>query len=412
MSSSIEEGTLNLKGDNGQTLQDIITVSEVKEMECEVGNLVVSKTSPHSFEQLQDQLVGDDIISQTSIESSNNFISHSPFYDKHDLVLENISCSLKEHMMGVDQFIQGERTKPQFKKHIPIISRDTFCLLNYSTYYSLYPDIFYPNVVQLCVPDYLGENSTLYNQVQINRDYQIEDKEENNSSHEHINSYSHQLSVGKSRNDLKESQIASSIDSSQFVFKEGSEFFHNKLFEIENYNQPNTTTSDDYSKMLVVPFSSSQVVNAEAFKLNEKFQENETLLLQLKIMISSCYLDPTNNIMILLQDSFHTNMVPYFHQKYFSSMNSFEQSYIGNCTYYDRIAYWLGVSYLEKFQGMVRLSSPYLEIKEVTLTHSFYILQMEKIWNKRRTVGRIRMAGGFIHQRMFKGMVRSCLLCF
>jgi hypothetical protein len=106
MSSSIEEGTLNLKGDNGKTLQDIIIVSEVKEMECEVGDLVVSETSPHSFEQLQDQLVGDEIISQTSIESSNNFISHSPLYDKDDLVLENISCSLKEHMMGVDQFIQ------------------------------------------------------------------------------------------------------------------------------------------------------------------------------------------------------------------------------------------------------------------------------------------------------------------
>jgi hypothetical protein len=69
--------------------------------------------------------------------------------------------------------------------------------------------------------------------------------------------------MGKSRNELKESQIVSSIDSSQFVFKEGSEFFHNQLFEIENYNQPNTTTSDDYSKMLVVPFSSSQVVNVE-----------------------------------------------------------------------------------------------------------------------------------------------------
>jgi hypothetical protein len=75
-SSSIEEGTLNLKGDNVQTLQDIIIVSEVKEMECEVGDLVVSKTLTHSFKQLQDKLVGDDIISQTSIESSNNFIPH------------------------------------------------------------------------------------------------------------------------------------------------------------------------------------------------------------------------------------------------------------------------------------------------------------------------------------------------
>jgi hypothetical protein len=43
MSSSIEEGTFNLKGDNDQTLQDIIIVYEVKEMECEVGDLVVNK---------------------------------------------------------------------------------------------------------------------------------------------------------------------------------------------------------------------------------------------------------------------------------------------------------------------------------------------------------------------------------
>jgi hypothetical protein len=52
--------------------------------------------------------------------------------------------------------------------------------------------------------------------------------------------------VGKSRNDLKESQIASSIDSSQFVFKEISKFFHDQLFEVEKYNQPNTITNDDY----------------------------------------------------------------------------------------------------------------------------------------------------------------------
>jgi hypothetical protein len=80
----------------------------------------------------------------------------------------------------------------------------------------LYPDIFDPNVVRLHVPYYLGENSTLCNQLQ--RDHLIEDKEGNNSAHEHINFYSHQLFVGKSRNDLKESRIASSIDTSQFVF--------------------------------------------------------------------------------------------------------------------------------------------------------------------------------------------------
>jgi hypothetical protein len=40
ISSSIEEGNLNLKGDHGQTLQDITNVSEVKEMECEFGKLM------------------------------------------------------------------------------------------------------------------------------------------------------------------------------------------------------------------------------------------------------------------------------------------------------------------------------------------------------------------------------------
>ena len=92
-------------------------------MECEFGNLVVNKNSPHSCEQVQDQLVGDDNIGQTSNESSNsrNFLSHSPFYDEHNLVLENISCSLKEHMMRDYMFILGEGTKPEFKMHIPII---------------------------------------------------------------------------------------------------------------------------------------------------------------------------------------------------------------------------------------------------------------------------------------------------
>jgi hypothetical protein len=118
--------------------------------------------------------------------------------------------------------------------------------------------------------------------------------------------------VGKSRNDLKESQIASSIDSSQFAFKERSKFFHDKLFEVEKYNQPNTIANDDYSKMLVVPFSSPQIVNLEVFEVSEKFQENGTLLFRSKIMISSHNLDPT-----LLQDPFYHNIILYSHQEYF-----------------------------------------------------------------------------------------------
>jgi hypothetical protein len=225
-----------------------------------------------------------------------------------------------------------------------MISRDAFRLLNSSTYYSLYPDIFYPNVVQLHVPYFLGENSTLYNQVQ--RDYRIEDKEENNSTHEYINSYSPQLSMGKSRNDLKESQIASSIDSSQFVIKEESIFFHDQLFEVEKYNQPNIITNDDYSKMVVVPFSSPQIVNPEISKLNEKFQENETLTFQSRNLISSCHLDPT-----FLQDSFFDSLILYYHQEYFSYVNSFEQSHVNNCMYYDRVADWLEDSYKKNVQG-------------------------------------------------------------
>jgi hypothetical protein len=128
---------------------------------------------PHSCEQVQDQLAGDENIGQTSNESSNygNFLSHSPFYDEHNLVLENISCSLKEHMMRDDLFIQGEGTKPEFETHIPIISRDAFHLLNSSTYYSLYPVIFGHHVMQSCVPYHFGMNYALCNQVQINRDY-------------------------------------------------------------------------------------------------------------------------------------------------------------------------------------------------------------------------------------------------
>jgi hypothetical protein len=62
----------------------------------------------NSCEQVQDKLVGDNNIGQTGNDSSNsdNFLSHSPFYDEHNLVLENILCSLKEHMMRDDMFIQ------------------------------------------------------------------------------------------------------------------------------------------------------------------------------------------------------------------------------------------------------------------------------------------------------------------
>jgi hypothetical protein len=118
------------------------------------------------------------------------------------------------------------------------------------------------------------------------------------------------------------------------VFKEGSKFFHDQLFEVEKYNQPNTIINDDYSKMLVVPFSSPQIVNIKVFELNGKFEENATLLFQSKITISSRNIQPT-----LLQDYFHDNIILYSHQEYLSYVNSFKQYHVGNGMYYDRIAY-------------------------------------------------------------------------
>jgi hypothetical protein len=59
------------------------------------------------------------------------------------------------------------------------------------------------------------------------------------------------------------------------VFREGSKFFHDQLFEVEKYNRPNITTND---VLLVIPSSSPQIVNLEISKLNAKFQENETLI--------------------------------------------------------------------------------------------------------------------------------------
>jgi hypothetical protein len=129
--------------------------------------------------------------------------------------------------------------------------------------------------------------------------------------------------MGKYINDLKESQIASSIDSSQFVIKEEFRFFHDQLFEVEKYNRTNIITNDDYSKMLIVPFSPPQVVNLEVFKLNGKFKENDTFLFRSIITISSRHLDPTFS-----QDSFLDSLILYSHQEYFSYVNSFKQYHV------------------------------------------------------------------------------------
>jgi hypothetical protein len=439
ISPPLKEGTLTLKDDSCHTLIDFITISKVKEVECEVDNHVDDKSTPNLVEQIHDQSIGDKIISHTINQPSisSDLPSIFPLHNEPNCLLKTVSYYLKENAKEDDQFIQGEGTKLDFKTHIPIISRDAFHLLNSSTYYSLYPDIFYPNVVRLHVPYYLGENSTLYNQVQ--RDHRIEDKEGNNYAHEHINFYSHQLSVGKSRNDLKESRIASSIDTSQFVFREGSKFFHDQLFEVEKYNRPNITTNDVLS---VVPSSSPQIVNLEISKLNTKFQENETLIFRSRNMISSLHLDST-----FLQDSFLDNLILYSHQEYFLHVNYFKPSHVSNCMYHDSIVDWLEYSYLEKFPGNGKIifilfrdqrgnfntlilyppDGENMERKENCQEDGalwFRSMVMSGLYNSHKlhnlnfsyfvTHIMTKLANGWrIHTtRMFKGMVRSCLPCF
>jgi hypothetical protein len=93
-----------------------------------------------------------------------------------------------------------------------------------------------------------------------------------------------------------------------FVIKEESRFFHDQLFEVEKYNRPNIITNDDYSKMLVIPFSTPQIVNLEVFKLNGKFKENVTFLFRSRITISSRHLGST-----FLQYSFLDSLILYSH---------------------------------------------------------------------------------------------------
>jgi hypothetical protein len=61
MSSSDDKETLNK--DSGHTIQDTTTISKEKEIESDICDYVINKSSPNSFEQVQDQLMGDDIIS-------------------------------------------------------------------------------------------------------------------------------------------------------------------------------------------------------------------------------------------------------------------------------------------------------------------------------------------------------------
>jgi hypothetical protein len=62
MSPPVEQGTFTLKDDSCPTLIYFITVSKVKEVECEADNHVDDKSSPNLVEQIHDQSVGDKII--------------------------------------------------------------------------------------------------------------------------------------------------------------------------------------------------------------------------------------------------------------------------------------------------------------------------------------------------------------
>jgi hypothetical protein len=103
MSPPIEEGTLTLKDDNYHTLIDFITVSKVKEVECEVDNHVDDKSSPNLVEQIHDQSMGDKIIRQSSI--SIDLLSNFPLHNEPNGLLKTVSYSLKENTKEVDQFI-------------------------------------------------------------------------------------------------------------------------------------------------------------------------------------------------------------------------------------------------------------------------------------------------------------------
>jgi hypothetical protein len=102
MSSSDDKETLNK--DNGHTIQYTTTISKEKEIAYDICDYVINKYSPNSFEPVQDQLMGDDIIIQTINQPSysSGLLSHFPLHNEPNFLLETISYSLKEHTIGVD----------------------------------------------------------------------------------------------------------------------------------------------------------------------------------------------------------------------------------------------------------------------------------------------------------------------
>jgi len=102
MSSSNEKETLN-KG-SGHIIQDTTTISKEKEIASDICDYVINKSSPNSFEPVQDQLMQDDIIIQTINQPSysSGLLSHFTLHNEPNFLLEIISYSLKEHTIGVD----------------------------------------------------------------------------------------------------------------------------------------------------------------------------------------------------------------------------------------------------------------------------------------------------------------------
>jgi hypothetical protein len=104
LSPPVKEGTFTLKDDNCPTLIDFITVSKVKEAECEVDNCADDKSSTNLVEQIHDQSMGDKIIrhiiNQPSI--SSDLISNFPLHNEPNCLLETVLYSLKENTTEVD----------------------------------------------------------------------------------------------------------------------------------------------------------------------------------------------------------------------------------------------------------------------------------------------------------------------
>jgi hypothetical protein len=106
----VEEGTFTLKDDSCHTLIDFITVSKVKEAECEVDNHMDDKSSPNLVEHIHDQSVGDKIIRKTINQPSisSDLLSNFPLHNEPNCLLKSVSYSLKDNTTEVDQFIQEE----------------------------------------------------------------------------------------------------------------------------------------------------------------------------------------------------------------------------------------------------------------------------------------------------------------